>query len=104
MAQAEGSQGPGSYAARLMLRDPRPRAFVPVVPRTGLWWPVLACFAIAALTLLEPSAPTYDPWAWILWGREVMHLDLDTVDGPSWKPLPVMLTAPFSLLGNDVAP
>jgi hypothetical protein len=87
-----------------MLRDPRPRAFVPVVPRTGLWWPVAACFAIAALSLLEPSAPTYDPWAWIIWGREAMHLDLDTVSGPSWKPLPVLLTAPFSLFGDEVAP
>jgi hypothetical protein len=87
-----------------MLRDPRPRVLVPIVPRTGIWWPVVACFAIAALTLLEPSAPTYDPWAWIIWGREIMHLDLDTVSGPSWKPLPVLFTAPFSLLGDSLAP
>jgi hypothetical protein len=87
-----------------MLRDPRPRGLVPTVPRTGVWWPVLICFAIAALSLLEPSAPTYDPWAWIIWGREVIHLDLDTVSGPSWKPLPVLLTAPFALLGDDLAP
>jgi hypothetical protein len=87
-----------------MLRDPRPRVLVPLVPRTGLWLPVAACVALAALTLLEPSAPSYDPWAWIIWGREAMHLDLDTVSGPSWKPLPVLLTAPFSLLGDDVAP
>jgi hypothetical protein len=80
------------------------RALAPVVPRTGLWAPVLACFALAAISLLEPSAPTYDPWAWIIWGREVMHLDLDTVSGPSWKPLPVLLTAPFSLLGDDASP
>ena len=80
------------------------RALVPVVPRTGLWWPALACFALAAISLLEASAPTYDPWAWIIWGREVMHLDLDTVSGPSWKPLPVLLTAPFSLLGDGVSP
>ena len=45
--------------------------------------------------------PTYDPWAWIIWGREVMHLDLVTTDGPSWKPLPILFTAPFSLLGDD---
>jgi hypothetical protein len=87
-----------------VLRDPRPGWAIPTVPRTGLWLPALACVAIAALTLLEPSAPTYDPWAWIIWGREVMHLDLDTVSGPSWKPLPVMLTAPFSLFGDDAAP
>src|SRR3954453_7921083 len=83
-----------------MLRDPRPRVLVPPVPRTGVWCPVVECFAIPALTLLEPSAPTYDPWAWIIWGREIMHLDLSTADGPSWKPLPVLLTTPFSLFGG----
>jgi hypothetical protein len=87
-----------------MLRDPRHRVLVPVVPRTGLWLPVLACFAIAALSLIETSSPTYDPWAWIIWGREVVHLDLDTMSGPSWKPLPVLLTAPFSLFGDSAAP
>jgi hypothetical protein len=34
--------------------------------------------AAAALTLLKPSNPTTDAWAWIVWGREVVHLDLDT--------------------------
>ena len=52
----------------------------------------LACVALAALSLLGPSTPTYDPWAWIIWGREVMHLDLVTTDGPSWKPLPILFT------------
>ena len=59
----------------------------------------LAVLALTALTFLVPSAPTYDPWAWIIWGREVLHLDLSTVDGPSWKPLPVLLTTPFALFG-----
>src|SRR5436309_12425252 len=54
---------------------------------------------LTLLTFLMPSAPTYDPWAWIVWGREVLHLDLSTVDGPSWKPLPVLLTTPFALFG-----
>jgi hypothetical protein len=65
---------------------------------------VAGCLALAALSLLLPSGPTYDPWAWIIWGREVMQLDLVTQEGPSWKPLPVLFTAPFSLLGDDVAP
>ncbi len=67
--------------------------------------PVIAgCLALSALTLLFPSTPTYDPWAWIMWGREIVHLDLVTEGGPSWKPLPVLFTAPFSLLGADLAP
>ncbi|HEV2062253.1 MAG TPA: hypothetical protein VGR12_05315, partial [Solirubrobacteraceae bacterium] len=59
---------------------------------------------LAALTLLLPSAPTYDPWAWIIWGREITQLDLDTVDGPSWKPLPVLFTTVFALFGDTAAP
>jgi hypothetical protein len=63
----------------------------------------LAVLAVTALSFLLPSAPTYDPWAWIIWGREILHLDLSTIDGPSWKPLPVLLTTPFALFG-DLAP
>ncbi len=62
-----------------------------------------ACLAVAALSLLLPSTPTYDPWAWIIWGREILHLDLVTTDGPSWKPLPALFTVPFALFG-DAAP
>jgi hypothetical protein len=65
---------------------------------------VLGCFALAGLSLLLPSVPTYDPWAWIIWGREIAHLDLVTTTGPSWKPLPVIFTTPFSLAGDDGAP
>jgi hypothetical protein len=61
---------------------------------------VAVCTALAALTLLAPSAPTYDPWAWIIWGREIAHLDLVTTGGPSWKPLPVLFTTIFSLFGS----
>jgi hypothetical protein len=59
------------------------------------------CVALAALTLLLPSAPTYDPWSWIIWGREIAHLDLVTTNGPSWKPLPVAFTTVFSLFGSS---
>ena len=63
-----------------------------------------ACLALSAVTLLFPSTPTYDPWAWILWGREIVQLDLVTEGGPSWKPFPILFTAPFSLFGQDIAP
>ncbi|MBS1869636.1 MAG: hypothetical protein JSS99_08235 [Actinobacteria bacterium] len=56
--------------------------------------------ALAALTLLYPSTPTYDPWAWIVWGREIVHIDLQTTGGPSWKPFPVIFTTVFSLFGS----
>ena len=65
---------------------------------------ILLAPGVSALTLLFPSTPTYDPWAWILWGREIAHLDLVTEGGPSWKPLPLFFTVPFSLFGQDLAP
>jgi hypothetical protein len=65
---------------------------------------IAGCLAVAGLTLLYPSTPTYDPWAWILWGREIVQLDLVTEGGPSWKPFPMLFTVPFSLVGHDAAP
>jgi hypothetical protein len=83
------------------LTAPRPRVPALAVPRVAVRHRVaLAVLAVTALTFLVPSAPTYDPWAWIIWGREILHLDLSTVDGPSWKPLPVLLTTPFALFGS----
>jgi hypothetical protein len=55
---------------------------------------------IGALSLLLPSTPSYDPWAWLVWGREIAHLDLHTTGGPTWKPLPVIFTTIFSVFGK----
>src|SRR5215218_3879911 len=70
----------------------------------SMWLVVAGCLAVAALTLTLPSTPTYDPWAWILWGREIVHFDLTTTGGPSWKPLPILFTTPLSLFGLHTAP
>src|SRR5437764_1408970 len=59
-----------------------------------------AALVIAALSLLIPSTPSYDPWAWLVWGKEIAHLDLVTTGGPTWKPLPVIFTTVFSVFGN----
>src|ERR687895_1991573 len=64
--------------------------------------PISACVGLAALSLLLPSEPSYDPWAWLVWGREIVHLELDTEGGPSWKPLPVALLAVVAPLGGDL--
>lgn len=86
-----------------MLLDARPSVVTPVLARTGFWVPFGACLALALLSLLLPSTPTYDPWAWIIWGREITQFDLLTTSGPSWKPLPMFFTVPFALFG-DAAP
>ena len=69
--------------------------------RSSRWTPLTvvgACVGLAVLSLLLPVAMGFDPWTWIVWGREVSRLDLDTTGGASWKPLPVVVTtvlAPF---------
>lgn len=65
---------------------------------------MIGCLVVAALSLLGPHGLTYDPTAWLIWGREITHGQLETIYGPSWKPLPVLFTTPFALLGDDVAP
>jgi hypothetical protein len=62
---------------------------------------VVAALAVAALSaLVVAPAPSYDPWAWLLWGREVAGGTLSTEEGPAFKPLPVLVCAPLSLLGG----
>jgi len=55
---------------------------------------------IGVLSLLIPSTPSYDPWAWLVWGREIVHLKLHTTGGPTWKPLPVIFTTLFAPFGK----
>jgi len=64
---------------------------------------VAVAAALAAVSLALPCFPVYDPWAWLVWGRELLHGGFETASGPSWKPLPVLIDAPLSLLG-DAAP
>ena len=54
--------------------------------------------------LIVAPAPSYDPWAWLLWGREVAGGGLNTVDGPAFKPLPVAVCALLAPLGTGAAP
>jgi len=78
------------HATRFPAREPR---------RPGLLVVVAACLLLGVLSLAVRSGLGYDPWAWLVWGRELTRLDLDTLGGPSWKPLPVILIAPFTWLG-----
>jgi hypothetical protein len=63
----------------------------------------LACLALAALSAaMLPTVPSYDPWSWIVWGREVVdpHLSFTVSGGPSWKPLPFLFTTVYGLFGT----
>jgi hypothetical protein len=61
---------------------------------------VVVSLVVAAVSLLFPSTPSYDPWSWIIWGRQIVHGSLDLQNGPSWKPLPVIFTTVFGLFGQ----
>ncbi|HEV3388382.1 MAG TPA: hypothetical protein VG057_05175, partial [Solirubrobacteraceae bacterium] len=70
-------------------------------------WSALACIVLAAISAaVLPTVPSYDPWAWISWGREVTdpHLSFAISGGPSWKPLPVVFTTIWALFGSAAAP
>jgi len=66
----------------------------------GPRWAVATALALAAVSLALPFHPVYDPWAWLIWGREIADGGLETAAGPSWKPLPVLVDVPLSLLGE----
>lgn len=67
---------------------------------------VAVCLLLAVISAaVLPTVPSYDPWSWIVWGREVFdpHLSFVVSGGPSWKPLPFVFTAFWGLFG-DAAP
>lgn len=89
------SRPSGAAAVDADLREVRPRRTSGLV--------VAACAGIAVVSLALPATLAFDPWAWLVWGREVGQLGLDTTGGPSWKPLPVLATTFVSMAG-DLAP
>ncbi|MGI8902622.1 MAG: hypothetical protein ACR2IP_02965 [Solirubrobacteraceae bacterium] len=96
---AGGGEPPDREPTTVSARALRGRA----QPRTAILVALAVCVALAALSaVLLPTVPSYDPWAWIVWGREVFdpHLGFATGGGPSWKPLPVIFTAVLGLFGG----
>jgi hypothetical protein len=75
----------------------RPRA----LRRRPLLVALGACLfgGVVSLATLPPGLGS-DSWAWLVWGRELLHGGLDPTNGPSWKPLPVLLTTPLVLAGE----
>jgi len=91
----------GTFASAVAAAAPVARR-MPLSGRMPRAWLVAggACLLIAGLSLLLSREPTYDPTAWLSWGREILHGDLSTTSGPSWKPLPIVVTLPAALLGD----
>ncbi len=67
----------------------------------------VVCTVLAALSAaVLPTVPSYDPWSWISWGREVVdpQIGFAISGGPSWKPLPWFFTIVYALFGSAAAP
>lgn len=80
----------------------KPRAPAGAERRNGLL--VLAvALALSAGSLLLASTLAYDPFSWLIWGREVLHLELHTDAGSAWKPLPALIDTVLAPTG-DAAP
>lgn len=51
-----------------------------------------ACLVAAVASLPIPAMLGYDPWVWLVWGRELLRGELATDGTVAWKPLPVLVT------------
>jgi hypothetical protein len=70
--------------------------------RRHVWWIVGVALVVfsAALVRWTNTRPGYDPYGWLIWGYQTLHLHLDLGGAPSWKPLPLLFTVPYSLFGH----
>lgn len=57
----------------------------------------------ALSVLIFHPAPIYDPAAWMVWAAELVHRRPGLAAGPSWKPLPVIVTAPATIISWQFA-
>ena len=81
----------------------RPRIRRPHVSRAG--WLALVALAVlavsAAVVVLSGIRPSYDGFGFLVWGRQVLHWNLNTDGAPSWKPLPFLFTLPYAVAGHE---
>jgi hypothetical protein len=66
-------------------------------------WPIAAVALVglsAVLVVWARVRPGYDPYGWLVWGHLTWHGQLDTNGAPSWKPLPLLFTLPYALIGR----
>ncbi|MBV9466891.1 MAG: hypothetical protein JO206_11415 [Solirubrobacterales bacterium] len=66
------------------------------------WWTVaIGLVAVSGVFVLwAGTRPGYDPYGWLVWGYQTLHLTLDLGGAPSWKPLPYLFTVPFAVFGH----
>jgi hypothetical protein len=60
------------------------------------WWGLSLLLAVLT-AIVWPTIPSYDPFSWVVWGREVTdpQIGFFVGGGPSWKPLPFLFTTVY---------
>ena len=62
---------------------------------------MLAVCAVSALfVVVSDMRPSYDGFGFLVWGKQVLHWNLNTDGAPSWKPLPFLFTLPYAVTGG----
>ena len=93
------------WAVRGEATRSRPRTASPPGPAVALVLAVCLAVAVASVVAL-PTVPLYDEFSWLVWGRELAHHLIGPAQpfvlagGPSWKPLPVMVTTVLGFSGS----
>ena len=66
------------------------------------WWSTgIGIIVLSAMIVFwAGTRPGFDPYGWLVWGHQTLHLNLDTNAAPSWKPLPYLFTVPYALAGH----
>ena len=54
----------------------------------------------ALFVVVSDMRPSYDGFGFMVWGRQVLHWNLNTDGAPSWKPLPFLFTLPYAVAGR----
>jgi hypothetical protein len=61
---------------------------------------VLLVAIAAVFVIVTGMRPGYDAFGWLVWGKQVLHWNLNTDGAPSWKPMTFLFTLPFALAGR----
>jgi hypothetical protein len=69
-----------------------------------VWWFVGVALIIVSgiIAKVAQTRPGYDPYGWLIWGYQTIHANLSLAGAPSWKPLPLIVTAPAALFGTHL--
>jgi hypothetical protein len=82
---------PGAGRERLGARSP-----LVVVALTAVGLLLLSTVII----VWAKTRPGFDPFGWLVWGRQTVAGNLNTNAAPSWKPLPYLFTVPYGVFGH----